>query len=414
MTEFEDQTPSGAPPAVPFPATVSQTVSSNAGSVIGVRTDVIHGNVYGNTVSEVQVLVFGGGGGPELWRQLLDAPTPYPWPRPYGVRDRARFCGRTAETEQVLRQLTEGRVLILYGPAGMGKTSLLCAGVMPRLLEAGALVVRVQDYLRPLSETLRGSLQESHEQLPLELPAGAALPSLVRAVQAQTGGTLVLVLDQFERLFDPEVPAQERAAFADDLGQVLRTAPGMDVRVIVAVREDALGSALGWGNLSSAQNALPLGPLDPQRAGEAVESPLELTVAGRTAFEVVYDADTLNERLLPDLRAMSPDPRGVYPPHLQIVCSELFEEARRRGRPIVDADLYRSVGHAEGVLARYLQRKLNEQFPEERGRQVAWRVLTDLASAEPASWLGLDSFDHGEVPREQIVNTLSRLSEWGC
>jgi WD40 repeat protein len=60
---------------------------------------------------------------------------PYAGPRPFERADRHNFYGREREVEELLDLLTAERVVLLYSPSGAGKSSLLAAGLIPRLEE---------------------------------------------------------------------------------------------------------------------------------------------------------------------------------------------------------------------------------------------------------------------------------------
>jgi len=81
-------------------------------------------------------------------------PCPYPGLRSFGQEESGLFFGRTRETEEICRLLRQHSLVVVVGPSGSGKSSLLAAGVLPRLLatEAGRWLVRT---LRPGPGTLR-------------------------------------------------------------------------------------------------------------------------------------------------------------------------------------------------------------------------------------------------------------------
>src|SRR3954469_11200043 len=59
--------------------------------------------------------------------------SPYPGLSPYDEGDSALFFGRRAECDLVVANLLTSRLTVLYGPSGVGKSSLLRAGVIPAL-----------------------------------------------------------------------------------------------------------------------------------------------------------------------------------------------------------------------------------------------------------------------------------------
>lgn len=71
------------------------------------------------------------------------SPGPHAGGRALDESDRDVFHGRTKETHEVLRNWEENRLTVLHGGAGVGKTSLLRAGVVPRLRDQDANVLPV-------------------------------------------------------------------------------------------------------------------------------------------------------------------------------------------------------------------------------------------------------------------------------
>ena len=68
----------------------------------------------------------------------------------YEPQDADIFCGRDTERQMVARLILSHRLLTLFGPSGAGKTSLLLAGVLPRLASEGYPYV----YVRALDDPL--------------------------------------------------------------------------------------------------------------------------------------------------------------------------------------------------------------------------------------------------------------------
>jgi hypothetical protein len=76
--------------------------------------------------------------------------SPFVGPRPFETEDRDRFFGRTRELEELLSLIIAHRAVLVYAQSGAGKTSLLKAGVIPRLEEQAYKVLppaRVHDLL---------------------------------------------------------------------------------------------------------------------------------------------------------------------------------------------------------------------------------------------------------------------------
>ena len=336
---------------------------------------------------------------------------PYKFLSPYTPLDGAIFKGRQAEIEQAVRRLGEGRLLVLYGPAGVGKTSLLAAGVIPELIAAGALVVHIRDYSRPLGQALRSALLGSQTQLAVALPEGEDLPALLANLRSQLSGTLVLVLDQFESLFRGHIDPQLYAQIMNELVTSLRQVEPEYLRLILSIEDNALV------RLSDLQQALPdvfrsfmqLDPLDPAQARAAILEPLE-------AFKpppVYIPVEFVDSLLIPDLIELSPDmPQAVYPPHLQIVCHHLFETAVKLSPPLIDQTLYlHKAGGAEGILAGFLDETIRLNLGADAIEYQ--RCLVALATAGVSAWVAAEELVIEGLDKSQIQAGLERLEQTG-
>ncbi|HYN21762.1 MAG TPA: hypothetical protein VE078_12430, partial [Thermoanaerobaculia bacterium] len=77
----------------------------------------------------------------ELQRQHLSPDNPWPGLDPFDETDRAYFHGRTAESGDLLRLVRREPLTVLFGRSGLGKTSLLKAGLFPLLRAEDSLPV---------------------------------------------------------------------------------------------------------------------------------------------------------------------------------------------------------------------------------------------------------------------------------
>lgn len=255
---------------------------------------------------------------------------PYKFLNYYEAADADIFCGRDTESQIVTRLALSHRLLTLFGPSGAGKTSLLLAGVLPRLA--------VEDYrhvyVRALDDPLPALRREVATRAgQADWQAGDDLRAFLAAT-LQPKDRLVIVLDQFEELFI-RVGSGKRAAFFEQLAAALAAAE-REVRVILSLREDYLAK------LDEARAYLPdifansfrLAALDranarvaitepAARAGVAVQAALVDVLVGGEGRAIGEQAGALVEA--------DDHVTRVSPAALQIVLDRLYRQALPAG-----------------------------------------------------------------------------------
>jgi hypothetical protein len=130
----------------------------------------------------------------------------------YEYADQAVFTGREEESEKLLRLITIYRGVLLYGPAGVGKTSLVYAGFLPKAVRDGYVVARVRLNPQPGAEFVVERIPLKNDGKPPYLPwlfqdvpddqpnrtmSAAELKQAVR--ERQQDGFPLLIFDHFEQ-----------------------------------------------------------------------------------------------------------------------------------------------------------------------------------------------------------------------
>jgi WD40 repeat protein len=199
-------------------------------------------------------------------------PCPYPGMRPYSADDADHFHGRGAEIDELLGRLRAGeRELYVIGPSGSGKSSLVAAGVLPRLARGAAglgpfLVRSMRPGEHPaarLCELLEMSDQEA------TTPASAVSALLVHRA---LGSSVLIVIDQLEELFT-QASAGERDPFLSALG-ALRAEPRCVV--VFTLRADFFGAFMEsplWTDRQGRISRIEVGPLRGEALREAIVRP---------------------------------------------------------------------------------------------------------------------------------------------
>lgn len=336
---------------------------------------------------------------PLPWRigERAVALCPYPGLAVFGDADASYFFGREADISRLLRQ-ADRPVVAVTGPSGVGKSSFVLAGVLPRLRAAHptvqSIVFRIStstELLRDLAGTLAQSTGRPTEATLAELQTNDA--ALRDALLSLTADRVVFVLDQFEELFvgRDKARAAERARLLDLL-LAIEAAPDPRLIVILTSRENYFEHPdyLARPALRSivVERAVLLAGLTDAQLREAILRPLE-------AF---------NSR---------PERQGQAPVAFEGGVLDLFEQEFRRTErtlPLVQYLLrllwmerrelsvaaYTQLGGLERALDRHAS-KIYETFSPEDQRLVR-AVL--LALVRP----GIDNeYTRRRVAREELV-----------
>ena len=193
-----------------------------------------------------------GAGAAPVAETYTPAENPYKGLRAFGETDAADFYGRDALVDELVRALGDRRLVAVVGPSGIGKSSVVKAGLVPAL-RGGALpgserwlVTDMFPGSYPYEELAAALLRVAVER-PDDLVEELARDELgIRRVVKRIlppGSELLLVVDQFEELFTLTADEETRRRFLAGL-TALAADPRSRVRVLVTLRADFLDHPL--------------------------------------------------------------------------------------------------------------------------------------------------------------------------
>jgi len=163
----------------------------------------------------------------EAWEDVLGVLSPSPYKRlaAFDERDSHLFFGREEDTDRLLVAVQKSSLLVVIGPSGVGKSSLVQAGLVPALRASGDWATA---RFRPGSDPFRAlavallqaeGVQATVESLRKRVDdvRGGRLVGLLSDLHAATDRRLLLVLDQMEELFGPELTPSRVAQFVEEI-----------------------------------------------------------------------------------------------------------------------------------------------------------------------------------------------------
>jgi len=312
----------------------------------------------------------------------LDKDNPWPGLASFEEDAHAFFFGREREIKLLQDNVLDSPVTVLYGCSGLGKTSLLQAGLFPALREQHFLQIYVRFELKPGAAPLTLQLHHAvRNSIHADVP-DPMLPSDTESLWEYLHRndfelwsarnyllTPLIVLDQFEELFTigERVPELVRA-FRDDLGDLAENRIPAELaarieddatvatrfqlrsrkyKLLISLREDYLPDLEGWRNLVPAlgRSRVRLLHLQASDALAAVHKPAEHLISielARQLVDFVAGQDLRRRRdtaIAEDDRSVDDRDSDVEPALLSLFCRELNEERKRRGQSQFDRQL---------------------------------------------------------------------------
>jgi hypothetical protein len=315
----------------------------------------------------------------------------------YDVNDAPIFYARQRETSTLVNLVTSNRLVIVTGPSGAGKTSLLKAGLIAhinRFHPYKGLYVRFME--DPVGELL--AALERELSITTERPRGHDVRDWHEMWQAidQDDSLPVIIFDQGEELFTRFENTMRDDLFSSILEAVVH--PRSRSRFVIGIREDYLAHLADFASQlpSILQTSFYVGALTKEQAHEAIRKPFENFGIGLERGLEIQIADEIGvER--------------VASPQIQIVCDRLFST---RKSDFIGLDDYRLLGGTEGILSDFLNDQL-QLLGENREGVV--EILKSLVTSEGTKdVLSLDELcERSGIPKalsEILVDYLSTKS----
>ena len=332
-------------------------------------------------------------------RTLQGDTSPYAGLSSFQESDAGRFFGRSREIAAMVARIRERPLIGVIGPSGVGKSSLVRAGLVPALKRSGeaweSFVLRpgrqpLSSLATVLAPILAVAAAVDEKELPKRLRDEPGLLGRVIRRYAKNNNTNVLLLvDQFEELYTLVSDAAERTAFTAALAG-LADDPASPTRVVISLRSDFLDRASEDPSFMAELSQGLFFVTQPSREGlrDALVQPAELS---GYRYETPQIVDDMLEHLASTSSAL---------PLLQFAASKLWESRDRDGKQLTMAS-YQALGGIAGALASHADSVMAELTSQSRAlaRAVLLRLVTPERTRAIVSIdeLGELSKERGEV-----------------
>ena len=330
--------------------------------------------------------------------------------RPFTEASQAFFFGRDEEIRDMFLRVREHTLTVLYGQSGLGKSSLLGAGLVPKLkVEGYSPVVIKLDF----TEAADSVVEQVHNGLPSDTrrnsKEGATLWEIFHQKKEDTDqeSSPVIIFDQFEEIFTLGQSSEARKGSVEsllgELGDLVENRPpaaiaarfqdGGDfprqfnygdarVRVVFALREDYLSHLERWRHEipSLMRNRMPLHLLNGPKALEAAVRPGE--IGGEKLVSDSVGAQIVRFVAKKD-QGTPLESIDAVPPLLSLVCSEL-NEARivSASGTIITSDMVAKQG--ADILQDFYERAF-VRFPDSIREYIEDRMVTQKGHRNPVA-----------------------------
>ena len=325
---------------------------------------------------------------PVICKNTLDAPakwedlggltgklphSPYKGLSAFQEEDAKYFFGREQFIADLVEAVNRKALVPVVGASGSGKSSVVFAGLVPQLREAGVQILSFRPGNNPfdalavaLSDRRQcGNLGSRLEELELEINLQHDKKELCQVIESfvnsgkSSSQRFVLIADQFEELYTL-TREEQRQPFLDALLYAMRFAPAFTL--VLTLRADFYGHALAYRSFSDALQAgiYNLAPMNPVELRAAIEKP-----AHKMKVEL---EEGLTTKLIDDL--------GKKPGRLPLLEFTLSQLWQKPNKWYLTHQAYEEIGGLEKALAKYADSVLNPLSAADK--EKAERVFIQL------------------------------------
>jgi WD40 repeat protein len=359
---------------------------------------------------------------------------PYVGLRFYTEADASWFFGRDEETQTIIGNLTATRLTILYAKSGVGKSSLLRAGVAHQVREiAEQLAARGSTGYVPVvfsawsDDSVDGLIDEIGAAVGPALAGSGSPPphdlrGAIATASAAADANLLVILDQFEEylLYRNQEAGH---SLVDELAACVN-APETPANFLIAIRDDGYASL---GNLFAGKipnvysNFLELKALDRAAGEQTIVEPIARRNELHPHDERIDIEPELVEAVLAGVSVeggestergigVGDNGDGIEAPYLQLVMSTLWERERERGSRVLRLSTLGELGGANEIIRTHLDGELDALPPDDYDTALAVFGYLVTPSGSKIALTASDLAESVERPHDRVLALLAFLA----
>ena len=374
--------------------------------------------------------------------------SPYKGLMPYTTEDTSFFFGRETEQEIISANLTAYKLTLLYGPSGVGKSSVLRAGVAHHLQQQAQqnLVERGtpehfgvvfsawrDDPIKGLVNAILAAIAQTLGRVePDPAPATRSLVELFKFWTELHQCDLFIILDQFEEYFLYHPYEEGPGTFAFEFPAVVNH-PYLCAHFLVSIRDEALAQLDRFkGRINNLfDNYYRIRHLTREGAAAAIEKPIaqynRLLPPGAAPFSIEPAlVQAVLEQVQTGRVVLGEAGRGVVgargnhiaetrieTPFLQMVMNRIWEMERRADSHILRLATLQTLGGAERIVRTHLDNVMSTLTASEEEAAIGiFNYLVTPSGAKIAHTI-TDLAELAKLPVTQLLPLINKLSGSG-
>lgn len=310
----------------------------------------------------------------------------YPGSNPFSDNELERklFFGREEEKESLFHLIRAERLVVLFAKSGIGKTSLLQAGIFHRLRKNDYLpvTIRLNEPEKDPVESVIRNFQAAAQARDIEINEGkhTTLQEFFTVTEFWSKADIllkpILVFDQFEEIFTLDYSQEKVQKIIKEISGILKDTHNLSrLRIIITIREDflALLEEISYEIPEIFQNRFRLMPLRPEQARHAIEKPASLDDDHLVSRRFKYKKEALDDILNFLGKQKHGDKevitKEIEPFQLQLICQHIEEqvirEREKKEMPlgireiVIDSSVVGGQTGMQEILHGFYQKQLN-------------------------------------------------------